>query len=73
MKGKNLLDCGCGTTGADFVQAFGEGEGFGKRVFQGVGWVEWVSWVRSKEEVTACRGRYSNARCRTSEDVLVGV
>ena len=46
--------------GADFVQAFDEGEDFGKRVFQGVGWVEWVGWVRCKEEITACRGLYDS-------------
>lgn len=45
---------------ADFVQVFGEGEDFGKRVFQGVGWLEWVGWVRCKEKITACRGLYSS-------------
>ena len=60
MKGKNLLDCGCGTTTADFVQVFGKGEDFGEGVLQGVGWVKWVSWVRCKEEITACRGLFNS-------------
>ena len=73
VKGKNLLDCGCDTTTADFVWVFGEGEDFGERVFQGGGRVEWVGRARCEEEVTASRGLYSDVRCHISEDVLVGV